>query len=189
MPASAWLGLSDAPGEATGLGPLDAWTCRDLAAQLAAGGSRTRWLVTLTGRGGQAVAHAAARAGPGPPGTRQEWLGKLRFDWLERGRCSHLRVVYRYQPDRGLRNLIRARHRTCTFPGCLRPPRPVISTIRFRTTRAAGHASATLPLLCRRHHHVKQADGWTLTQPEPGTLIWAAPHGRSYAVTPASYVV
>ncbi len=32
MPAAAWLGRSDAPGEIGGLGAADAGTCRDLAA-------------------------------------------------------------------------------------------------------------------------------------------------------------
>src|SRR5215472_14800428 len=77
MPAAAWLGLSDAPGEAAGLGPLDAWTCRELAARLTAGRSRTRWHVTLTSPDGRAVAHAAARVGPAPPcpGGRPETSG------------------------------------------------------------------------------------------------------------------
>jgi hypothetical protein len=42
--------------------------------------------------------------------------------------------------------------------------------------------------LCRRHHRTKQAPGWTLTQPQPGTLVWTAPHGRSYTVTPSTYL-
>jgi len=63
MPAAAWLGLSNAPGEAAGFGPLDAWTCRELAALLAAG--RAQWCVTLTGPDGRAVAHACASRGPG----------------------------------------------------------------------------------------------------------------------------
>jgi len=134
MPAAAWLGLTDAPGEAAGLGPLDAWTCRDLAARLAAGPA-TRWHVTLTGPDGRAVAHATPRAGPGPPGRppggppgqpdRPEgcraWLAGLRFDWLEHRTCSHLRQSPRYQPPSRLQNLIRARQRTCSFPGCRRP--------------------------------------------------------------------
>ena len=41
---------------------------------------------------------------------------------------------------------------------------------------------------CRPRHKVKQADGWTLTQPEPGVTAWTAPHGRSYAVTPEPYL-
>ena len=52
MPVSAWLELSDAPGEVAALGPLDAWTCRELAARLAAGPG-TRWCVTLTSPDGR----------------------------------------------------------------------------------------------------------------------------------------
>ncbi len=40
LPATTWLGLSDLPGEAAGLGPIDAWTSRDLAARLASAGTR-----------------------------------------------------------------------------------------------------------------------------------------------------
>jgi Domain of unknown function (DUF222) len=29
--------------------------------------------------------------------------------------------------------------------------------------------------------------GWSLTQPEPGVLIWRTPHGRSYVTKPAPY--
>ena len=65
MPVSAWLDLSHAPGEVAGFGPLDAWTCRDLAARLSAGPG-TRWCVTLTGPDGTAAAHACTRAGPRP---------------------------------------------------------------------------------------------------------------------------
>ena len=35
IPAAAWLGLSDAPGEIGGLGAADAGTCRDVAGALA----------------------------------------------------------------------------------------------------------------------------------------------------------
>jgi hypothetical protein len=66
MPASAWLGLSDAPGEAGGPGALDADTCRDLAAALAANPA-SRWCVTIVDRQGRATAHGCAREGPGPP--------------------------------------------------------------------------------------------------------------------------
>ncbi|MGA8454257.1 MAG: hypothetical protein WB800_02540, partial [Streptosporangiaceae bacterium] len=68
MPASAWLGLSDVPGEAGGFGALDAGTCRDLTAALAANPA-TRWCVTLVSQDGRPVAHGCARAGPGPPGN------------------------------------------------------------------------------------------------------------------------
>ena len=41
--------------------------------------------------------------------------------------------------------------------------------------------------LCRRHHQAKQASGWHLSQPQPGTLLWALPHGRNYTVSPDRY--
>jgi hypothetical protein len=75
MPAAAWLGQSDRPGQVSGLGAADAGTCRDVASALAASPA-TRWCVTLIGRDGRPVAHGCARAGPGPPGTgdRTGWL-------------------------------------------------------------------------------------------------------------------
>jgi hypothetical protein len=33
----------------------------------------------------------------------------------------------------------------------------------------------------------KQARGWQLGQPEPGTMVWVTPSGRSYATGPAAY--
>jgi hypothetical protein len=66
MPAAAWLGLTDAPGEAAGSGPLDAWACRDLAARLAAGPA-TRWQVTLMGFTGSARAGQQSSAGDSVP--------------------------------------------------------------------------------------------------------------------------
>jgi len=69
-------GLADRPGELGGLGPVDPWLARDLAAAAAAN-PRTTWCLTVTDNQGHAVAHGCARpepknhrnrAGPGPPG-------------------------------------------------------------------------------------------------------------------------
>jgi hypothetical protein len=78
IPASAWLDLTDNPGEAASYGPIDAGTCRDLAQRLAATGSATQWCLTLVDKQGRAVGHGCAKTGPasgsvspgtGPPGT------------------------------------------------------------------------------------------------------------------------
>jgi len=190
MPAAAWLGLSDAPGEAAGHGPLDAWACRDLAARLAAGPG-TRWSLTLTGPDGRAVAHADARAGPGPPGPGgyRAWLAGLRFGWLERQACRHPRQTIRYQPGNQLRTLIRARQRRCSFPGCRRPAAGCDLDHTLPYHQGGRTCECNLSPLCRTHHQVKQAHGWTLTQPEPGILTWTTPHGRSYTITPEPYLV
>jgi len=35
---------------------------------------------------------------------------------------------------------------------------------------------------------MKQREGWVLTQPEPGVLVWRVPSGRTYTTTPAVYL-
>jgi len=191
MPASAWLGQSDRPGEVAGLGPFDAGTCRDLAARLAAGPA-TRWCVTLTGGDGRAVAHACGRAGPGPPGRPRDhagWLASLQFAWLERGTCSHSRQATGYRPPSMLRTLVKVRQRTCGFPGCRRPAVRCDLDHTDPYDQAGRTCECNLAPLCRRHHRTKQAAGWSLAQPEPGVLVWTAPHSRSYLVRPEPYPV
>jgi len=63
MPLATWLGLSDAPGYASGHGPLDASDSHDLARALAARAGN-RWCLTFTDARGRPVAHGCARAGP-----------------------------------------------------------------------------------------------------------------------------
>ena len=74
MPAAAWLGLSDAPGEVAGFGPLNPWTCDPLAGH--------------PDRPRRPRGRARHPCRPGPPGSRLAWLAGLQFDWLERGTLS-----------------------------------------------------------------------------------------------------
>jgi hypothetical protein len=75
IPLGTAAGLTDRPGELAGLGPVDPWLARDLAAA-AAQNPKTTWCVTVTDQHGHAVGHGCARpepkshrkrAGPGPP--------------------------------------------------------------------------------------------------------------------------
>ena len=75
VPLGTAAGLADRPGELAGLGPVDPWLARDLAAA-AARNPKTTWCVTVTDEHGHAVGHGCARpepkshrkrAGPGPP--------------------------------------------------------------------------------------------------------------------------
>ena len=63
MPLATWLGMSDAPGNASGYGPLDASESRDLARALAFRAGN-RWCLTFTDSRGRPVAHGCARTGP-----------------------------------------------------------------------------------------------------------------------------
>jgi Domain of unknown function (DUF222) len=213
MPLATWLGLSDAPGHAAGCGPLDAGDSRDLAARLA-GQRGSRWCITLTGEGGTPVAHGCARTGPRPAGRSRppprrsprsggsprraatspgwpadvsEWLAGIALIGLETGDCSHLRESRSYRPPPSLRHLITIRQPTCSFPGCRRPAVRCDDDHTVPYDRGGRTCECNLAPLCRRHHRAKQARGWRLAQPEPGTMVWITPSGRSYATGPAAY--
>ena len=194
MPVSAWLDLSHAPGEVAGFGPLDACTCRDLAARLSAGPG-TRWCVTLTGPDGTAAAHACARAGPGPGSPapaaagRAAWLAGLEFARLARGPCAHRHEGAAYRPPGKLRELVTIRHRTCGFPGCRRPARRCDLDHTRPYEQGGKTCECNLAPLCRRHHRAKQAPGWRLVQSSPGVLVWTTPAGRAYITYPETYAI
>jgi len=187
VPLASWLGLSSAPGEVAGLDALDAVVCRDLAAAMAAG-SRARWCVTVTDSDGRAVAHGCARAGPGPPGTdRAAWLASIKIKKLEAGDCSHRRETAAYRVPPVLRHLINIRQRTCSFPGCRQPAARIDQDHTIPFDQAGRTCECNCAPFCRTHHQAKQAPRWHVEQPEPGTLIWTAPGGRSYTVVPGTY--
>jgi hypothetical protein len=188
MPMTTWLGRSDQPGEAAGYGPLEAGTCRDLAAHLIANRA-ARWCVTVTDTHGRAAAHACARAGPGGPDPADQvgWLRSLRFHALESGRCGHVRRSPAYRPTALLTHLVRVRQRTCCFPGCRRPAIQCDLDHTRPFDRGGATCECNLAPLCRRHHRAKQATGWKLAQPQPGLMTWHLPHGRSYQTAGEPY--
>jgi hypothetical protein len=187
VPLASWLGLSNAPGEAAGLDVLDAATCRDLAAALAAG-SRSRWCLTVTGQDGRAVAHGCARAGPGPPGTdRMAWLSTIKVTKLERGDCSHYRETAAYRVPPALRHLINIRQRSCSFPGCRRPAERTDQDHTIPFDQAGRTCECNCGPFCRTHHQAKQAPRWHVGQPEPGVFAWMLPSGRNYTAVPDTY--
>ena len=82
VPLATLTGLADRPGELAGIGPVDPWLARDLAAA-AARNPKTTWCVTVTDQDGHATGHGCARpeprnhrkrAGPGPPGRNRVHL-------------------------------------------------------------------------------------------------------------------
>jgi len=191
MPLTAWLGESDAPGDVARLGSLDADTCRELAERVRRGPG-ARWCVTLTGRDGRAVAHACGGAGPdargpGPPGSERAWLGRLTFHRIACAVCEHEHKTPGYHPSSLLRRLVKIRQRTCSFPGCRRPAVACDDDHTVPYDQGGATCECNLAPVCRQHHGTKQAPGWNLNQPEPGLLVWTAPHGRTYATRPDPY--
>jgi hypothetical protein len=210
IPLSTWLGRTSQPGEAPGLGPLDADTSRDLASRIAARPA-SRWCLTITGPDGRATGHGCARprAGPPPPATgppagppsansppgknnppgddTTRWLTSLKISWLQATTCDHARETRAYQPSAALRHLINTRDRTCSFPGCRRPARQCDDDHTLPHDQGGRTCECNMSPLCRRHHAAKQAPGWHLEQPRPGTLQWTTPSGRTSTVTPPPY--
>jgi len=204
MPLCTWLGLSQAPGEVPGFGPLDAEDSRSLAQAMAAH-PRTRWCLTIIGENGRPIAHGCARRrrgppprgpgprGPGPPPTGPEipdvaaWVAGVRLLWLESGVCAHRRESASYRPPPALQHLIRVRQQLCVFPGCGRAARrcDLDHTIPYHL--GGRTCECNLAPLCRKHHQAKQTRGWMLDQPEPGIMIWTTPSGRRYITYPSVY--
>ena len=119
VPLDTHLGLGDQPGLVAGYGPVDPILARELAAR-AAGHPASRFCVTVTGTGGQAVGHGCI---PGrPPDLRPPGPGgfTVTISPLARGSCDHRHQEPGYHPSRHLQHLVMARTPTCTAPGCSR---------------------------------------------------------------------
>jgi hypothetical protein len=201
MPLATWLGLSDAPGNASGYGPLDASDSRDLAHALAARAGN-RWCLTFTDARGRPVAHGCARHGPAEdrrPGDRpsprsragpgsQSHADSTGDHWtfaitlLPGKACDHTWQTAAYQPSGALRHLVETRHGTCVFPGCRRPAAHCDKDHTLPYDQGGKTCLCNLAPLCRRHHRAKQARGWALKQVSPGVLAWTTPSGRHYVV-------
>lgn len=91
-----------------------------------------------------------------------------------------LRTVDRYTPTHAQRRYLRARDRTCRFPGC---DRPAPSTDVDHTIDHAHGGSTTVTNLahsCRHHHVLKHRTAWTPTLHPDGTITWRSPAGLTH---------
>ncbi len=88
---------------------------------------------------------------------------------------EHIAVDAYEVPDR-LREQTALRDHTCVFPWCTRPARACDSDHVVPWPRGSTTTDNLAPL-CRRHHRLKTHSPWTYTVLEPGTYLWASPHG------------
>ncbi|MFW0770645.1 HNH endonuclease signature motif containing protein [Arthrobacter koreensis] len=84
----------------------------------------------------------------------------------------------------GLKRWLQARDGTCRFPGCS----VSVTHAEIDHTKPFSHGGPTdhanLEHLCPKHHRFKTLGHWTARQPEPGTIEWHSPTGRTYATGP-----
>jgi hypothetical protein len=102
--------------------------------------------------------------------------------------CGHARETAAYRPTKGLRHVLDIRNATCVFPGCRRPATRCDEDHTTPYARGGRTCECGLAPLCRRHHQAKQAHRWRLEQPQPGTLSWTTPSGRTYTTSPTRYL-
>ena len=102
--------------------------------------------------------------------------------------CTHANAVSGYRIPDWMRNLIEVRDQDCGFPICRRPA----SRCDLDHTVPYDQGGLTCPCNmsggCRHDHRMKGSTAWRLRQPRPGTLIWTAPSGLSWTVTPQPHV-
>jgi hypothetical protein len=218
-PLATLARLADRPGELAGLGPVDPWLARDLAAA-AARNPRTTWCVTVTDQHGHAIGHGCARpaprshrarAGPGPPGfsftpaSRDgppgeygTWILRVpgdgpdlivALDSLTTDPCDHRHQATGHDPGTRLRHLSQIRHATCTSPVCRRPASQC--DFEHNTPYEAGGRTCLCNAgpKCRHDHRLKQHPKWTVDQLPDSTFRWTTPSGRSYTTEPTRYPI
>jgi hypothetical protein len=210
VPLVTLADLADRPGELAGLGPVDPWLARDLAAAAAAS-PKTTWCVTVTDGQGHAVSHGCARPEPtrhrkrardGPgfsftataepgawrlrvPGTGPDLL--VRFDPIDTDQCDHRFEAKGHDPGVKLRHLSQVRHTTCTGPWCRRPA--AHCDFEHNTAYEAGGRTCLCNAgpKCRCDHRLKQDPRWHVDQLPDGTFRWTTPTGRQYTTEPTRY--
>ncbi len=163
-------------------------------------------------RGPQPWAGLAARDGPGKsdapttgdgplareePGAGDSPTGQMIAAFLARlgvhldpiavDGCDHADAEAGYVPSRRLRHKIHARTPTCSYWGCRRPAARCDDDHTLAWDAGGLTCQCNLAPLCRRHHRMKQREGWQLEQPRPGIMAWRTPGGRRYVTTPATY--
>ena len=216
IPLTNLTSLADRPGELSGIGPIDPWLARDLAAA-AARNPTTTWCVTVTDEQGHAVGHGCARpepkrhrkrAGPGtrdgpgfafaPDAGRGTWRLRVpgggpdllvSFDPVATRECDHRFQATGHDPGVKLRHLTQVRHATCTGPWCRRPAAGC--DFEHNTPYEAGGRTCLCNggPKCRHDHRIKQDPRWTVDQLPGGTFRWTTPTGRQYTTEPTRYPI
>jgi hypothetical protein len=132
---------------------------------------------------------------PGPPGGYGSWTltmpgGRqllLKLLAVPVADCDHRHESPGYQPNDTLRHLVQVRDGTCTFPTCSTHARDSDFEHAVPYDQGGKTCACNGGARSRRCHRVKQSDGWSVTQPEPGLHQWTTPSGRTYTQGPMRY--
>ena len=102
--------------------------------------------------------------------------------------CTHANAASGYGiPDR-MRDLVEVRDQDCGFPICRRPASRCDLDHTVPYDQGGPTCPCNISCGCRHDHRMKGSTAWRLRQPRPGTLVWTAPSGLSWTVTPQPQV-
>ncbi|WP_196215800.1 HNH endonuclease signature motif containing protein [Microbacterium sp. ZXX196] len=90
----------------------------------------------------------------------------------------------RYTPTAAQQRYLRARDQHCRFPGCRQPARRCDIDHTIDHARGGPTSLTNLACLCKRHHTLKHATEWHVSQGPGGHLTWTSPTGASIADPP-----
>jgi hypothetical protein len=99
----------------------------------------------------------------------------------ERG--DPLAVAVRRRPTAYQARQVRARHRTCVFPGCRRPARRSDLDHTRRFVDGGPTQEENLAPLCRFHHRAKDQGKWRYRRRPNGDHVWTSPLGHTYVTS------
>jgi hypothetical protein len=104
------------------------------------------------------------------------------------GATGDVITVDTYRPSAEQRRFLAARDPHCRFPGCRVPIRKC--DIDHTVAAADGGPTSTtnLAAVCVKHHGMKHATPWNVTQHKNGVLEWLSPTGRAHRDRPPSRV-
>ena len=92
-------------------------------------------------------------------------------------------VAVRRRPTTSQARQVRARHRTCVFPGCRRPARSSDLDHTRRHIDGGPTLEWNLAPLCEFHHRAKDEGGWRYRRRPNGDHIWTSPAGHRYVTS------
>ncbi len=197
IPLTTLMQLSDAPGDITGYGPIDADTARTLTCALA-GHRATRWQIIVTGPDNRALAAGTARGPAGPASGRPPPAPPGRTGRTPGGPSrsppspSPPATATTATPNPATGPAPPCNASSAPAPGTAPAPAaaaPPAATTSTTTPHDDGGITCECQIapLCRFCHRLKQSQGWTLEQPRPGLMIWTTPNGRRYATLPSQH--
>jgi hypothetical protein len=89
-----------------------------------------------------------------------------------------------YARNRAIDRYLKARDRHCRFPGCRRAAIRCDVDHTIDWVKGGPTDARNMCCLCRKHHTLKHASGWTVRQLGGGRLEWTSPLGKVYIEDP-----